>query len=111
MRFVGKIYKGDRFWLAEIPILDAMTQGRTPKEAFEMAVDMVQTMVNKQDFQVDAVMVSDDAFEVGSIDTRTLIALLLRRKRESSGLSLSQPVERLGTSSYNKAQPSDANRF
>jgi len=29
MRFSGKIYKDGKFWLAEIPILDLMTQGRT----------------------------------------------------------------------------------
>ncbi|MBC8457698.1 MAG: hypothetical protein H8D67_06875 [Deltaproteobacteria bacterium] len=29
MRFSGKIYKDGRFWLAEIPILDAMTRGHT----------------------------------------------------------------------------------
>jgi hypothetical protein len=31
MRFSGKIYKDEKFWLAEIPILDLMTQGRTKK--------------------------------------------------------------------------------
>jgi len=44
MRFSGKIYKDGRFWLAEIPILDAVTQGHTRKEALEMAADMVETM-------------------------------------------------------------------
>jgi predicted RNase H-like HicB family nuclease len=29
MRFSGQIYKDGQFWLAEIPILDAMTQGHT----------------------------------------------------------------------------------
>ena len=37
MRFSGKIYKDGKFWLAEIPILDAMTQGYTRKNAVEMA--------------------------------------------------------------------------
>lgn len=47
MRFPGKIYKDGKFWLAEIPILEAMTQGHTRKEALEMVADMVETMVNK----------------------------------------------------------------
>ena len=47
MRFSGKVFKDGKFWLAEIPILDAMTQGHTKKEAFEMAVDMIKSMVNK----------------------------------------------------------------
>ncbi len=52
MKFSGKIYKDGRFWLAEIPILDAMTQGHTRKEALEMAADMVETMANKEGFRV-----------------------------------------------------------
>jgi DNA-binding XRE family transcriptional regulator len=101
MRFTGKIYKSGRFWLAEISILDAMTQGHTRKEALEMAADMVETMANKEGFRAEVVLVSDTEFEVGSKDNNTLISLLLRRKREISGLSLSQAAKRLGASSRN----------
>jgi len=52
MRFFGKVYKDGKFWLAEIPILDAMTQGHTRKEAFEMVADMLETMVNKEGFKI-----------------------------------------------------------
>jgi len=82
MRFSGKIYKDGRFWLAEIPILDAMTQGHTRKEALEMAADMVETMANKEGFRVEVALVSGNEFEVGSTDHNSLISLLLRRKRE-----------------------------
>jgi hypothetical protein len=37
MRFEGKLVRDGRLWLAEIPLLDAMTQGRTRKEALEMS--------------------------------------------------------------------------
>ena len=33
MRFQGKLYKDGKFWLAEVPIFAALTQGRTRKEA------------------------------------------------------------------------------
>ena len=101
MRFSGKIYKDGRFWLAEIPILDAMTQGHTRKEALEMAADMVETMANKEGFRVEVFLGSGGEFEVGSTNTKSLISLLLQRKRELSGLSLSQAAERLGASSRN----------
>jgi len=52
MRFSGKIYKDGRFWLAEIPILDVMTQGHTRKGALEMAADMVETMARKRVFEL-----------------------------------------------------------
>jgi len=101
MRFSGRIYKDGKFWLAEIPILDAMTQGHTRKEALEMVVDMVETMANERGFRVEVHLGSDGEFEGGSSDPKPLISLLLRRKRELSGLSLSQAAERLGASSRN----------
>jgi len=45
MRFSGSIYKDGKFWLAEIPILDLMTQGKTKKEAYEMLSDMLESLV------------------------------------------------------------------
>lgn len=101
MRFSGNIYKDGKFWLAEIPILDAMTQGHTRKEALEMAADMIETMANKEGFRVEVSFSSGDKFEVGSADPKPLISLLLKRKREISGLSLAQAAERLGASSRN----------
>ena len=101
MRFSGRVYKDVGFWLAEIPILDAMTQGHTKKEAFEMAVDMIKSMVNKKDFRVELYKGKNGDFEIGSSDSRHLISLLLQRKRELSGLSLSQVAAKLGFSSRN----------
>lgn len=46
MRFSGKIFKDGHFWLAEIPILDLMTQGQTKTEAYEMVADMLESLVN-----------------------------------------------------------------
>ena len=101
MRFPGKIYKDGKFWLAEIPILEAMTQGHTRKEALEMVADMVETMANKKGFKAEVVLGSGGNFEVGSADLKPLISLLLQRKRELSNLSLAQAAERLGASSRN----------
>jgi hypothetical protein len=101
MRFQGNIYKDGKFWLAEIPILEAMTQGHTRKEALEMVADMVETMANKKGFKAEVVLGSGGNFEVGSKDLKPLISLLLQRKRELSNLSLAQAAERLGASSRN----------
>ena len=101
MRFSGKIYKDGKFWLAEIPILDLMTQGRTKREAYEMVADMLDTMVNQKDFEITVFKGKKDTFEVGSSDAKYFVRLLLQRKRELSGLSLSQVASRLGKSSRN----------
>ena len=101
MRFSGRIYKDGKFWLAEIPILDLMTQGRTKKEAYEMVADMLKTMVNEESFKINVYKKNKDTFEVGSLESKHLVSLLLQRKRELSGLSLSQVANRLGMSSSN----------
>jgi predicted RNase H-like HicB family nuclease len=43
MRFHGRVYKDGKFWLAEVPILDAMTQGHTRKEALAIVKDLLET--------------------------------------------------------------------
>jgi predicted RNase H-like HicB family nuclease/DNA-binding XRE family transcriptional regulator len=101
MRFTGRISKDGKFWLTEIPILDLMTQGRTKKEAYLMVADMIETMVNREGFKVTVYKVAKDTFEVGADEPRHMIGLLLKRKREISGLSLAQVAKRLGMSSRN----------
>jgi DNA-binding XRE family transcriptional regulator len=88
-------------WLAEIPILDAMTQGHTRKEAFVIVGDLLETLVNRSGFSVTIHPGKHGDFEVSSNDPSGLISLLLRRQRERSGLSLSEAAERLGVKSRN----------
>jgi len=101
MRFYGRVYKDGKFWLAEVPILDAMTQGHTRKEAYAMVEDLLETLVNRPGFSVTVHPGKHGDFEVSATDPRVLIGLLLRRQREMSGLSLSQAAERLGAKSRN----------
>ena len=51
-RLSGKVYKGARFWLAEIPSLEAMTQGKTEEDAYAMVKDMLETLVDLPGFAV-----------------------------------------------------------
>jgi predicted RNase H-like HicB family nuclease len=53
MRFRGKVYQDGRFWLAEVPILNAMTQGRTHTEALAMVKDLLEILVNHPGFAVE----------------------------------------------------------
>ena len=101
MRFYGKIYKDGNFWLAEVPILEAMTQGRTRKEALVMVADRLETLAHRPGFAVKVHPGQHGDFEVISTDTRGMISLLLRRQRERSGLSLAEAAERLGAKSRN----------
>ena len=101
MRLRGKIYKDGKFWLAEVPILDAMTQGHTKREAYDMVVDMLQTMANNRNLEVQVIRRSHSEFDIASPDVRTMISLILRRARERSGHSLAEVATLLGVASRN----------
>lgn len=101
MRLSGRVYKDGKFWLAKVPILDAMTQGHTKKEALAMVEDLLETLANRPGFSVTTHPVTKESFEISSLDTRGLVSLLLRRQRERSGLSLGEAARRLGAKSRN----------
>lgn len=101
MRFSGRIYKDKSHWLAEVPLFEAMTQGHSRREALEMIEDWFVSMVNRPGFQIEAVLTGQNEFEVSSNDLKTMISLLLRRRRQESGLSLADAAERLGARSRN----------
>jgi predicted RNase H-like HicB family nuclease/DNA-binding XRE family transcriptional regulator len=101
MRFEGTVARDGRFWIAEIPLLEAGTQGRTRKEALEMIGDWLETMVNRDGFRAEVHPRGKSEFEVSGNDASAMTALLLRRRREASGSSLRDVAERLGVSSRN----------
>jgi hypothetical protein len=101
MRFRGRLQRDGQQWLAEVPVFDAMTQGRTRGEALEMIADWFASMVGRPRFVVRIVNVRGTDFEVAAADTRPMIGLLLRRQRQKSGLSLAAVAVRLGAKSRN----------
>lgn len=101
MRFEGRVQKQGRFWWVEIPAFDAVTQGRTKREALAMAEDLIETMAAEKGFRVKAFPSRGETFEIEANRIGTLLALLLRRQRERQGLTLSEAAERLGQSSRN----------
>jgi hypothetical protein len=101
MRFEGKVTRDGKWWLAEIPLLNAMTQGRSKKEALEMVADWLETMIGRSDFHATVFPTGKSEFEVAGSDAAAMTALLLRRRRAASGTSLRDIASRLGSSSRN----------
>lgn len=101
MRFHGMLYKDGRHWLAEVPVFDAITQGRTRDEALAMIEDWFVAMVDEPGFLLRVYPAGRADFEVAAENARPMISLLLRRQRQKSGLSLTQAAERLGAKSRN----------
>jgi DNA-binding XRE family transcriptional regulator len=101
MRFPGRVKKDGKFWLVEIPAFDASTQGRTKREAFAMAEDLIETMAGARGFRATVYATGGETFEIGANRIGVLLALLLRRQRERHGLTLAQAAEKLGQRSKN----------
>lgn len=101
MRFQGKLYKDGKFWLVEVPVFGAMTQGRSRKEALEMIADWFATMVDRPGFAVTIHEGKQGNFEISASDTKAMVGLLLQRQRQLHGLSLTAVAERLGAKSRN----------
>ena len=80
MRFEGKVFRDGRFWLAEIPLLDASTQGRTRREALSMIGDWLETMVNRAGFHAEVHPRGADEFEVSGSDAGAMTDLLDSRR-------------------------------
>lgn len=101
MRFEGRVWKDGEHWLIEVPVLDALTQGHDREEAYEMIKDLVETMANKPGFEAMVHPQADDKFEIGANDVKVLVALLLRRQRETRGITLAEAAARLHQKSRN----------
>ncbi len=108
MEMEGKIWKDGKLWLVEIPVLDAMTQGKTRKEALEMVEDLILTMVKNyfkdeiaKCFSVSVINYNRNAIGITASDNKLFLSLSLRRQREKSGSTVREAAERLGSNSPN----------
>lgn len=102
--FKGRVYKEGKLWLIEVRALDLMTQGRTKEEAYEMLVDLLKTATNRKGLKTDIARHINNTFILGARDEqseRDLIALMLRRHRIRSNLSLSDMTRLLQAKSKN----------
>ena len=101
MRLAGRVFKIGRYWAIEVPILGVVTQGHTKKEAYEMILDAIESLVNKKGFKAEVFPGKGPYFEVSSPDLAALTAFLLRRQRMKRGLTLMEVSKRLGAKSLN----------
>ena len=102
MNFQGKITapkKGEKYWEVKIPDLGVFTQGKSEKNAYEMAADAVETLVDVSDFKVKIIPLAGGRFMVVANDPTQLVARWLYRLRIENGLTVRQAAARLGASS------------
>jgi len=82
-------------------MLDAMTQGKTRKDAYVMAAELVESLIDRAGFKATIHPGKHGMFELSANDMGALIGLVLRRQREASGLSLAEVAKKLGAKSRN----------
>ena len=103
MRFEGRAWKdtGSKFWLAEVPLLDVMTQGTSKRDALRMVAEAIEILVNRKGFKVDVRSLNVSAFTIGANQESVLIALMLKRQRVAHRLTLMDVARRLKSKSPN----------
>lgn len=99
--FLKKPSSKEKFWTIEIPAIGIFTQGKSKKDAYIMAKDSIETVVDEKGFTVVIEPLGDLSFSVSANEQRLLIGLLLRRQRAISGLTLMEVAKRLNSKSPN----------
>lgn len=102
MTFEGRLLapkKGSRYWEVRIPDLGVFTQGKSEKDAYLMAADAIETVIDQRGFQVEVAPLSGGRFVVSANDPTPLVARWLCGLRVRSGLSVREAASRLGSSS------------
>lgn len=84
MELEGRVWKDGKFWLVEVPILDAMTQGKSRRDALRMIEDAVTGLIESyfedrmgEDLGVKAFLREDNMIGVTANDTKILLSLSL----------------------------------
>lgn len=101
MKFIGEITKSGKWWAIEVPALDVVSQGKTKAEAYMMIADAIESLVNREDFEVTVYPGSGGKFVVESNDSATMVAFLLKQRRLAAGVSLDEVRRRLNLKSRN----------
>jgi predicted RNase H-like HicB family nuclease len=77
----GRVWKDGTWWLAECPIADVMTQGKTRTDAGLMLADAIESLVNQDGFKVTvSEVVPDGTLAVSANDPFAIAALILKRR-------------------------------
>jgi predicted RNase H-like HicB family nuclease len=97
----GRVWKEDKFWLIEIPLLDLMTQGETRGDALFMISDAIKELSNSNINLKIKGLDKEGHFYLQGENPEELLPFILRRIRESEGISLREAAKRLKLSSHN----------
>ena len=99
MKIHGFLVKSGNYWAVEVPLMLIHTQGRSKREAYAMAKDAIEELVDKPGFQVEIIEDGHNEFVVRSNNDIATTAFILKQQRASFGLSIRDVAKKLGSSS------------
>lgn len=99
MKIEGRLIRSGKWWAVEVPLLLVHTQGRTKKDAFAMAADAVEAIIDAKDFKVTVTEGPENTFSIGSNNDSLLMAFALKQQRTDRHLSVRDVAKRLGSNS------------
>ncbi len=100
MKLAGKYTKEGKFWVAEIPFINMMDQGRTKKECLEMIKSAIEELISETNFKCRVEDLGTNEFVLSSDDSKTLCCFILKRLREGHGLTIREVARQLGLKSH-----------
>jgi hypothetical protein len=101
MLIKGRVWKEDKNWLVEIPLLDLMTQGDSRGNALFMISDAIKELSDKFFKSKIKGVDKEGHFYLQCENPDDLLPFILKRIRESEGISLREAAKRLNLSSHN----------
>lgn len=103
MRLGGKFWKSktSNFWIAEVALLDVTTQAETREDLPVMLKEAIELLVDDPSFNITAELVDNNIF-VDANDAKKLMALILKRQRLQSHLTLQDVAHNLNAKSINE---------
>ena len=99
MRIEGSLKKSQNYWAVSIPLLLIFTQGKTKKEAYAMAKEAVELLVEEKDFKVNIHPGESNFFSISSNNDSKLMSFALKQQRLNHELSIRDVASRLGSTS------------
>jgi predicted RNase H-like HicB family nuclease len=102
MKIAGRLIRNaqtGKFWAVDIPSLGIHTQGKSKKEAYEMAKNAIETVIDQPRFQVEIQPMDDDFFSITANDAKILVAAIIKRQRARKGLTAAQVAHNMGEKS------------
>ncbi|MCY4645216.1 MAG: type II toxin-antitoxin system HicB family antitoxin [Bacteriovoracales bacterium] len=103
MKIEGKLEKepGERVWGVSIPEIGIFTQGKSKSDAYKMAKEAIELVVELNDFEVSIEPSSNNNFFIVPNNIGPILSMILRQKRIDNGLSIRDVAKRMGQSSPN----------